>query len=183
MNNSVLLAAAGSAEPCKELHDKYNQSIETASIGAAEAITTIVFPAEYLQSLNTTDISINSEQLALISSPDSVNVSNPELLIALQNTNYIANEVFGLNATVPLESESISLNLIDIIENSMIDSNQEMISAYLKEDLSDEIDHTALNIMNATDNDTRIALHEEQMDSIYGRVNQGGADIILFLWQ
>ncbi|WP_135388955.1 DUF7284 family protein [Methanolobus halotolerans] len=183
MNNSVLLAAITSPDTQKELNDGYNKSIDTASRGAAEAITTIIFPAEYLQTLNTTDMSLKSEQLSLISSPDSINSCNPEILIALHNTKYIANDVFGLETIVPLDSESVSLDLIDTIEDNMIDTNKDEISAYLKEDMSGEIDQTVLNIMNATDNKTRISLHEEQMESIYRRVNQGGADIILFLWQ
>ncbi|MDW7731459.1 MAG: hypothetical protein SCH66_03400 [Methanolobus sp.] len=183
MNSSALLAAASSADPSRELHDGYDQSIEIASLGAAEAITTIIFPAEYLESLSTTDISLNSEQLSLISSPDSMDISDPELMIALHSINYTANEVFDLNTTVPIEDESLSISLIDDINSSIIDSNQEIISAYLKEDMSEEIDNTVSNIMNATDDNTRIELHEEQMKSIYGRINQGGADIILFLWQ
>lgn len=181
MNNSFLLDAASSADPSKELHEGYNQSIETASLEAAEAITAIIFPADYLESLNTT-VNLDSEQLSLIASPDSMDISNPELVIALHSINYTANEVFGLNKTISVESESMSLNLIDEVNNDLIDSNKYMISAYLKEDMSDEIDNTVSNIMNATDNGTRIALHEEQMESIYGRINQGGADIILFLW-
>ncbi|QLC50414.1 hypothetical protein HWN40_09265 [Methanolobus zinderi] len=183
MNNSALLAAASSPDPSKEIHDGYNHSIETASRGAAEAITTIIFPAEYLESLNTTDVSLKGEQLSLISSPDNMDIANPELVIALHSINYTTNEVFGLNKSIPLESESMSLNLVNEINDELVDSNNDMISAYLKENMSDEIDQTVASIINATDNDTKIALHEEQMESVYGRVNQGGADIILYLWQ
>ncbi|MBN2110523.1 MAG: hypothetical protein JW705_05475, partial [Methanosarcinaceae archaeon] len=186
MNNSVLLDAIISSNPEKELREGYKRSIEAASLAAAEAITTIVFPAGYLESPGTTynssGNSSGSGHLSLISGPDNISISDPRLMIGLHNTNYIANEVFGLGTSVPLEDKEISPETIYVIENRMIGSNLETISAYLKQDMSDEIDQTVSGIMNATDYDTRIALHEAQMDSIYSRVNTGGADIILFLW-
>jgi len=183
MNITTFMDAVNSSDPSAHLHEGYNKSIETASMSAAETITSVIFPADYLLSLSSMQSSFKSEQLALISSPANGNTPNPEYLVAIHSINHTVNGVFGLNVTLPEANQMIGVNVVDDIENSLIQSNSAMISTCLKEEMQPEIERTISEILNSTDPHARLELHESQMQSIFSRVNNGGTDMILYLWQ
>ena len=183
MNATIFWNAVNSSDPSAHLREGYNKSIETASSSAAETITSVIFPADYLLSLSSTQSSLKSEQLSLISSPMNSNMPNPEYLVALHSINNTVNGIFGLNITIPEDDQMIGMNLVDDIENSLIQSNSAMISTCLKEEMQPEIERTISEILNSTDPDARLELHERQMQSIFSRVDNGGTDMILYLWQ
>jgi hypothetical protein len=183
MNATIFWNAFNSSDPSARLHEGYNMSIETASWSAAETSTSVIFPVDYLLSLSSTQSSLRSEQLSLISSPMASNMPNPEYLVALHSINNTVNGTFGMNITIPQENQMIGMNVVDDIENSLIQSNSAMISTYLKSEMEPEIERTISAILNSTDHDAMLELHEKQMRAIYSRVDNGGADMILYLWQ
>lgn len=183
MNTSSFRDAFNSSDPSARLREGYNKSIDEMSLYAAETITSVIFPAEYLLSLSSTQSSPKSGQLSLISSPGSTELSNPEYQLALYSINYTANSVFGLNTTIPMEDGTIDMNLVDAVNSSLIQANSVMISAYLKAEMQPEIDRAISDILNSTYPDERLEIHNRQMRSIYSRANKGGADIVLYLWQ
>ncbi len=183
MNATAFWHAVNSSEPSSRLHERYNRSIEVASMSAAETITSTIFPADYLLNLSSTQSTLKSDQLSLISSPADSSVPDPEYVVALHNINYTANSVFRLNVNVPLQDQKIETSMVDGIENSLIHSNSAMISAHLKKEMQPEIERTISGILNSTDPSVMLELHNRQMRSIYSRANNEGADIILFLWQ
>lgn len=183
MNKSVFLDALNASDPSATLHEEYNKSIERISLSAAETITSVIFPADYLLSLSSAEISLNSEQLSLISGPGNTELSNPEYQLVLYSIDHTANRMFGLNVTVPIEDGNIDINLIDHINNTLIQLNSARISSYMQAEMQPEIDATVSGILNSTDTDTQLEMHERQMLSIYSKASKGGADIVLYMWQ
>lgn len=183
MNKSVFLDALNTSDPSATLHEEYNKSIERISLSAAETITSVIFPADYLLSLSSAEISLNNEQLSLISGPGNTELSNPEYQLVLYSIDHTANRVFGLNTTVPMEDNNIDMNLIDHINNTLVQVNSARISSYLQAEMQPEIDATVSGILNSTDTDTQLEMHERQMLSIYSKANKGGADMVLYMWQ
>lgn len=183
MNKSVFLDALNASDPSATLHEEYNKSIERISLSAAETITSVIFPADYLLSLSSAEISLNSEQLSLISGPGNTELSNPEYRLVLYSIDHTSNRMFGLNVTVPIEDGNIDMNLIDHINNTLIQLNSARISSYMQAEMQPEIDATVSGILNSTDTDTQLEMHERQMLSIYSKASKGGADIVLYMWQ
>jgi len=181
-NESSIYAAVNSPEPERELHEMFNNSIEIASVGCAEIITEIVFPYDYLESLNSTEISVNSEQLACIAGPDDAKYSSPVVQSALGCMNYTVNDIYGMNITLNPEEQSISLDIVDTVQTLIMDRNVELISGHIKNSLGDDINQTVELICNAPDNRTRYQLADEQLGELYRTANPAGADIVLMLW-
>ena len=181
-NESSIYTAINSPEPEKELHEMFNNTIEIASVGCAEIITEIVFPYDYLDSLNNTEISVNSEQLACIAGPDNSNYSSPVIQSTLGCMNYTVNNIYGMNITLDPEEQSISLDIVDTVQTLIMDKNVELISKHIKDHHSDDIDRTIALMCNATDNSSRYQFADIQVDEIYRTANTAGADIVLMLW-
>ena len=181
MNDSHFQNALNSSDPEYELHEGFNNSINIASSYAAKTTTSIAFPADYLRTITNTNIGINDEQLSLIASPEQ-NIQNPEFLLALQMINYTANEVYGLNETMPEPEEAINVNFIDNIESNIVNYNQVNIASFVKQDMATELDQNVIMILNETDNSRQLEIRDQQLDSICRRYDTGGADITLFLW-
>ncbi|MDY0386686.1 MAG: hypothetical protein RBT65_06045 [Methanolobus sp.] len=181
-NETSIYNAVNSPEPDKELHEMFNSSIEIASVGSAEIITDIVFPYDYLSSLNSTEISVNSEQLACLTGPDDANYSSPVTQSALGCMNYTINDLYGLNITINPEEQSVSLDIVDTVNTVIMDVNTKLIADHIKNYQSDDINQTITLISNATDNSTRYELANTQLDAIYRTANPAGADIVLIIW-
>ncbi|WP_340818823.1 hypothetical protein [Methanolobus sp. WCC4] len=181
-NESTIYSAINSPDPDKELHDMFNKSILIASEGSALIITDIVFPYEYLSSLNGTEFSVDSEQLACLTGPATQNYSNPVIQSVLGCMNYTVNDLYGLSITIDPEEQSINLDLVDTVNTLIIDENTRLISGHIKDRHSDDIDRTIAIICNATDNSTRYELASSELDEIYRTANTGGADIVLMIW-
>ncbi|WP_094228003.1 DUF7284 family protein [Methanolobus psychrotolerans] len=181
-NESSIYNAVNSLDPDKELHEMFNNSIDIASGGSAEMVTEIVFPYEYLESLNSTEISVNSEQLACIRGPADMNYSSPVIQSALGCMNYTVNGLYGLDIKLTQEEQSISLDIVDTVKISIMNRNIEVISNHIKDNLNDDVNQTVALMRNATDNSTRYELADEQLGAIYRTANPAGADIVLLLW-
>jgi hypothetical protein len=181
-NESSIYSAMNSPDPDKELHEMFNSSIVTASVGASDIITDIVFPYEYLSSLNGTEISVDSEQLACIAGPDNENYSSPIIKSALGCMNYTVKDLYGLNVELTTEEQSISLDFVNIAHDLIKEKNTNLISENIFASQSDDIDQTVALICNASDNSSRIELADTQLSKIYRTANSGGADIIIMIW-
>ena len=181
-NETSVYTAVNSPDPDKELHDMFNSSIVTAAGGASEIITEIVFPYEYLSSLNGTEISIDSEQLACIAGPDNENYSSPIITSALGCMNYTVKDLYGLNVELTPEKQSISLDFVDMAYGLIKEKNTDLISEHIFGSQSDDINQTIALMCNASDNDTRLELANSQLLKIYKTANPGGADIIIMIW-
>lgn len=181
-NNSSIHDAVNSEDPNKELNDMFNSSIKTASEGSANIITEIAFPYDYLSSLNGTEISVNSEQLACMNGPDNSNYSNPIIQSALGCMNYTLNDLYGLNIELTPEEQSISLDIVDTAHELIKERNTELISAHIRDQQSDNINLTIELMCNATDNSSRMKLASDELSKIYRTANPGGADILLMIW-
>ncbi|WP_342305707.1 hypothetical protein [Methanolobus sp. ZRKC5] len=181
-NETKIHNAINSPEPDKELRDMFNDSIGIASGGCAEIITDIVFPYDYLSSLNSTEISVNSEQLACLAGPDDENYSSPVIQSALGCMNYTINDLYGLNIAINPEEQSISLDIVDTVNTVIMDVNTQLISDHIINYQSDDINKTIALICNTTDNSTRYELANIQLDAIYKTANPAGADIVLIIW-
>jgi len=181
-NDTSIYAAVNSPDPDKELHDMFNSSIVTASAGASDIITDIVFPYEYLSSLNGTEISIDSEQLACIAGPDNANYSSPIIKSALGCMNYTVKDLYGLNVELTTEEQSISLDYVDMVHELIKEKNTNLISEHIFEIQSNEINQTIALMCNASDNSSRIEIADTQFSTIYRAANPGGADIIIMIW-
>ena len=181
-NESSIYSAVNSPNPDKELRDMFNSSIEIASTGASDIITDIVFPYEYLSSLNGTEISVDSEQLACIAGPDNANYSSPIIKSALGCMNYTVNDLYGLNIELTPEEQSISLDFVDTVHDLIKDTNTNLISEYIFEVQSNEINRTVALMCNVSDNSSRIELADMQLSKVYRTANTGGADIIIMIW-
>ncbi|WP_406659641.1 hypothetical protein V7O66_07255 [Methanolobus sp. ZRKC3] len=182
MNDSIFQEALLSDNPEQELHKSFNNIIGITSAYAAETVTSIAFPADYLRTLDNTEIGSNSEQVSLIASPDE-NIQKPELMIALKVINYTLNDVYRLNFTVPEANESITTGLIDNIEAGIIDSNRKNIASHIEHEMSAEINQSVSMILNETENSRSREIRDQQLDSLCRNFDTGGAEIILFLWQ
>jgi hypothetical protein len=181
-NESNIYASVNSPDADKELHNMFNSSIITASEGASDIITDIVFPYEYLSSLNGTEISIDSEQLACIAGPDNANYSSPIIKSALGCVNYTVKDLYGLNVELTTEEQSISLDFVNMAHDLIKEKNTNLISEHIFASQSDDIDQTVALICNASDNSSRIELAYTQLSKIYRTANSGGADIIIIIW-
>ena len=182
LNETSVYNAVNSPDPDKELHEMFNSSIVTAAGGASEIITEIVFPYEYLSSLNGTEISIDSEQLACIAGPDNANYSSPIITSALGCMNYTVKDLYGLNVELTPEKQSISLDFVDMAYGLIKEKNTNLISEHIFGSQSDDINQTIALMCNASDNDTRLELANSQLLKIYKTANPGGADIIIMIW-
>ncbi|MDK2826280.1 MAG: hypothetical protein PWQ63_1278 [Methanolobus sp.] len=181
-NESSIYSAMNSPDPDKELHEMFNSSIVTASVGASDIITDIVFPYEYLSSLNGTEISVDREQLACIAGPDNENYSSPIIKSALGCMNYTVKDLYGLNVELTTEEQSISLDFVNMAHDLIKEKNTNLISENIFASQSDDIDQTVALICNASDNSSRIELADTQLSKIYRTANPGGADIIIMIW-
>lgn len=181
-NESSIYSAMNSPDPDKELHEMFNSSIVTASVGASDIITDIVFPYEYLSSFNGTEISVDSEQLACIAGPDNENYSSPIIKSALGCMNYTVKDLYGLNVELTTEEQSISLDFVNMAHDLIKEKNTNLISEHIFASQSDDIDQTVALICNASDNSSRIELADTQLSKIYRTANPGGADIIIMIW-
>lgn len=181
-NETKIYNAINSPEPDKELRDMFNKSIGIAAGGCAEIITDIVFPYDYLSSLNSTEISVNSEQLACLAGPDDANYSSPVIQSALGCMNYTINDLYGLNIAINPEEQSVSLDIVDTVNTVIMDVNTDLISDHIIDYQSNDINQTIVLICNATDNSTRYELANTQLDAIYRTANPAGADIVLIIW-
>ncbi len=181
-NEASIYNAVYSPEPDKELQKMFNSSIEIASGGSAQIITDIVFPYDYMSSLNSTEISVNSEQMACLTGPDDASYSNPVIQSALGCMNYTVNDLYGLNIAINPEEQSIGLDIVDTVNAVIMDLNTELISEHIINYQSDDINQTISLISNATDNSTRYELASTQLDAIYRTANPAGADIVLSIW-
>lgn len=182
VNESSICAALNSSDPDKELHDMFYSSIVIASEGASEIITEIVFPYEYLSSLNGTEISIDSEQLACIAGPDNANYSSPVIKGALGCMNYTVKDLYGLNVEMTPEEQSIGLDIVDMVHDLIKKKNTKQISEHILHVQNDNINRTVAQICNASDGSNRIELANTQLSKIYRNSNSGGADVILMIW-
>ncbi len=181
-NESNIYSAVSSTYPYKELHDMFNSSIETASGGSAEMITEIVFPHEYLSSLNGTEISIDAGQLACLAGPDNSNYSSPVILSLLGCMNYTFNDLYGLNIEITTEEQSISLDIMNTAHELILRRNTELISKHIKHQEGDNINKTIRIMCNTTDNSSRLELAGGELSRIHRTANPGGADIVLMIW-
>lgn len=184
MNDSVLADAIGSSsnETMRAiLYDGFNESINVAARGSAEMIVESIFPSEHLNSLNSTGSGTQSDGLGIISTPDAADTLDPDLVIAAYLLNYTANTVVGLDIEIP--ENVILTGLVARIEKALIDAIQEQIASQLKTDMSDEINSTVTGIINDSDFGSAQSLRDVQVGSIHRRVNSGGVDIELMLWQ
>lgn len=181
MNDTVFQNALASSDPEYELRKGFNNGINVASAYAAETITEIIFPADYLKTLIKTNVGTNSEQLSLIASPEQ-NIQDPEFLFALQMINYTANEVYEMNVTVPEPDETININFVDIIETGIQTNNQEDIASFVRQDMTNEINQSISMILSENDSRKRLKIRDQQLESICRNYDMDGADITLFLW-
>ncbi len=184
VNDTVLAYAFGS--PSNEtmrviLHDGFNNSIDTAANGSAKMIVDSILPFEHLKSINNTRAGTQSNQLGIISTPDSVDNLDPDIVIAAYLLNYTANTVAGLNMEIP-ENE-ILFGLVSSVEQGLNAAMKDQIVSQLKTDMSDEINSTVTGIINSSDFGSAQSLRDAQVKSICRRVNSGGVDIKLILWQ
>ncbi|SFM16803.1 DUF7284 family protein [Methanolobus profundi] len=181
-NDSTIYAAMNSPDPDDELHKMFNDSILIASTGCAEMITEIVFPYEYLSSLNGTEISVDSEQLACLTGPDTQNYSSPVIQSVLGCMNYTVNDLYGLTVTIDQEEQSIELDIVNTVNTLIMDENKRLISEHMNCQHADDIDMAIALMCNATDNSSRYELASTQLDAIYRTANPAGADIVLMVW-
>ena len=183
VNNSILADALGSSsnETMRAvLHNGFNDSINAAAKGSAEMIVDSIFPSEHLKLLNKTASGMQSDRLGIISTPDSADTLDPDLVIAAYLLNYTANTVVGLDMEIPVDI--ILSDMVSMVEQELIDAMQEQIASQLKTDLSDEINSTVTSITNDSDFGSAQSLRDMQVESIHRRVNGGGVDIELLLW-
>ena len=184
VNDSVLANALGSSsnETMRAiLYDGFNNSINAAARGSAEMIVDSIFPSEHLKSLNKTASGMQSDGLGIISTPDNADMLDPDLIIAAYLLDYTANTVAGLDMEIP---ENVILSsLVTTIEGALIDAMQDQIASQLKIDMSDEVNSTVTGIIDGSDFGSAQSLRDVQVESIHRRVNSGGVDIELMLWQ
>ncbi len=184
VNDSVLADALGSSsnETMRAvLYDGFNDSLDTAARGSAEMIVGSIFPSEHLNSLNKNASGMQSDQLGIISTPGGADTLDPDLVIAAYLLNYTANTVVGLDIEIPVDI--ILSDMVSMVEQELIDAMQEQIAFQLKTDMSDEINSTINGIIDSSDFGSAQSLRDVQVESIYRRVNGGGVDIELMLWQ
>ena len=184
VNDSVLsdvLESSSNETMRTRLHDGFNNSIDAAATGAAEMIVNLIFPSEYLHSLNKTTSGRQSDQLGIISAPDNADIVGPDLVIAAYLLSHTANAVAGLD--IGISDDMVSSDIVSIIGDELINAMHEQIAFQLKIDMSDEINSTVDDIINSSDFESAQSLRDVQVGSIYRKVNGGGADIELILWQ
>lgn len=181
-NETSIYNAVNSPYPDKELHDMFNDSIGIASGGSAQIITDIVFPYDYLSSLNGTEISVDSEQLACLTGPATQNYSSPVLQSALGCMNYTVNDLYGLTITIEPDKQNIELDIVDTVNTLIVNENNRLISDNIKDQHAEDIERTIALMCNATDNSSRYQLASDQLDIIYRTANPAGADIVLMIW-
>ncbi|MDG6243627.1 MAG: hypothetical protein QCH31_04440 [Methanolobus sp.] len=183
-NETGVYNAFNSNDPESEFLHMFGKSIEVVSSGCAELITDIVFPYDYLSSLNGTEIAVNSEQLAFLTGPQCKGCSSPVMQSVLGCMNYTVSGLYGLNVTISPQEQSIGLDLVDMVHYMILEKNKDQISAHIIDFHADDINHTIALMCNtsATDNSTRNELVINRLDAIYRTANPGGADIVLMIW-
>ncbi|MCL7411330.1 MAG: hypothetical protein M8350_05925 [Methanosarcinaceae archaeon] len=184
VNDSVLADALGNSSNETMhaiLYDGFNDSINVAARGSAEMIVDSIFPSEYLNSLNNTRSGMQSDQLGIISTPDNANILDPDFLIAIYLLDHTANTVAGLDIEIPVDI--ILSGMVTKVEQEFTDAIQEKIAFQLKTDMADEINSTVNGIIDSTDFGNAQNLRDVQVGYIHRRVNSGGVDVKLMLWQ
>ncbi|MDF1534119.1 MAG: hypothetical protein P1P69_06420 [Methanosarcinaceae archaeon] len=184
VNDSVLADALGNSSNETMhaiLYDGFNDSINVVARGSAEMIVDSIFPSEYLNSLNNTRSGMQSDQLGIISTPDNANILDPDFLIAIYLLDHTANTVAGLDIEIPVDI--ILSGMVTKVEQEFTDAIQEKIAFQLKTDMADEINSTVNGIIDSTDFGNAQNLRDVQVGYIHRRVNSGGVDVKLMLWQ
>ncbi|NPE31416.1 hypothetical protein HNV12_26360 [Methanococcoides sp. SA1] len=69
-----------------------------------------------------------------------------------------------------------------ITEQEIIRANQKNIANYLKNSMAEEINNTVSQMANTNDINKTRQLRDDQIDSIYNKVNKGYVDITLSIW-
>ena len=120
---------------------------------------------------------------AILAGPGSKFMEEHEYRVAMYSIDHIANKCFCLDTEVP-QNRTIEDAIHDVenIKEMLVLANSAWIYSCLEQDMGAEIDSTIAEIVNSTDYNTRIGAHDRQMRSIYSRADNGGAEIILFLW-
>jgi hypothetical protein len=73
-------------------------------------------------------------------------------------------------------------NTITITEQEIIRANQKDIANYLKNSMAEEVNNTVSQMANTNDINRTIQLRDDQIESIYNKVNKGYVDITLSIW-
>ncbi|MEZ5333776.1 MAG: hypothetical protein R2741_00290 [Methanolobus sp.] len=94
----------------------------------------------------------------------------------------LSTDLYGMDIELNQEGQSISFDLIDEINKSITEHNNEQISRYIMDYRGDEINQTIALMCDTTDSNMRYELANKQLDTIYRTANPGGADIVLMIW-
>ncbi|MCD4800758.1 MAG: hypothetical protein K8R01_04115 [Methanococcoides sp.] len=73
-------------------------------------------------------------------------------------------------------------NTITITEQEIVRANQKNIANYLKSSMEEEINNTVSQMANTNDINKTRQLRDNQIESIYNKVNKGYVDITLSIW-
>lgn len=180
-DESSFQKALNSSDPSGSLHDLYCNSIATLSEHSASLMCSATWPIDRTR---TSDRTRHREcDTALLAGPGSKFMEEHEYRAAMYSIDHIANKCFCLDTEVPLNRTiEDAIHDVEDIKGMLVLANSAWIYSCLEQDMGAEIDSTIAEIVNSTDYNTRRRAHDRQMRSIYNRADNGGTEIILFLW-
>ncbi len=181
-NETSIDNAMNSKDPQKELRDIFNISICIASEGCASLITEIMFPYDYLSSMEGDHGSVRREHLVFMYGPEDEDYTNSLMHSLLKSVDYTVSELYGMNTLVSHEDGSIDISSIDSAQYKLFEMNRDLICAHIIEYHSYDIDHTIYMMINTKDNSTRYELAIGCLDAIHSTANSAGAELVLMIW-
>ncbi|WP_440952626.1 DUF7284 family protein [Methanococcoides sp. FTZ1] len=177
INDSLLQDINNSSNTTKlNAYDSaFNRTIEEASLSAAETITEIVFPAEYLRNM----IGQYSENpIDTFGASPQEDTDNIEILIATHILNYSSGIAYEED---PIHEE-LDNNIISVLEQKITEYNQQRIEEHLHNELDINIDNTSSKMANSTDINTTKELRDAQVDEIYRMIDNYYVDVTISIW-
>jgi len=182
-NDSVLETSLNSPddEASRLLSQAFNATLDAAAQEGAEAAVEVLFPSDYSGTVFGEDSEESLQTLLYGISENSVeNSPSTEKAFVVYYRDV-------LDAGFPLDfgelPENSSADDLSLLKNKLEIFIKNDIKTRLEVECSGEIDETSRSIAETEDLSEAQALRDSFIDSIYRKINPGGARIVLSLWK
>jgi hypothetical protein len=181
INDSVLEASlnASDEKASKILFQAFNASLDAAALEGAKAVTGLLFPSDYFGSVFGDETEESFQTLLYGVSEKPVEGKSGEDIFAAYFSDL-------LKAGFPVNSSSFPENItasdFPLLEDLMTEHIKNEIRSELESEFSGEINETVFSILEAENLSEAQALRDVYIESVYRKINPGGARIVLSFW-
>jgi hypothetical protein len=181
INDSVLEASLNSSDEkaSKILFQAFNASLDAAALEGAKAVTGLLFPSDYFGSVFGDETEESFQTLLYGVSEKPVEGKSGGDIFAAYFSDL-------LKAGFPVDSgafpENASTADFPLLEDVMTEYIKNEIRSELESEFSGEINETVSSILEAENLSEAQALRDTHIESVYRKINSGGARIVLSFW-